>query len=63
MKLKECEKCYTDICLNGKWFHHDHLTTKAYMLKGGLQHEVELARMPTTEDELIELISYSTQCY
>ncbi|MFV0576746.1 MAG: hypothetical protein ACK5NC_15200 [Vibrio sp.] len=61
MKLKPCEKCYTDVCIDGKWYHHDHLTDKAYMLKGGMDHVVELARTPTTEDELLELLNHSIQ--
>ncbi|WP_153448785.1 hypothetical protein [Vibrio algicola] len=57
MELKPCEKCYTDLCLDGKWFHHDHLTTKAYMLKGGNYQAVELSKVPVTEDELVSLLT------
>ncbi len=57
MKLKQEPKCYTDVCVNGKWFHHDHGTTTAYMLKGGATACFELARMPVTENELVEMLS------
>ncbi|MDG3084888.1 hypothetical protein P7F88_01795 [Vibrio hannami] len=57
MELKKDPRCYTDVCINGKWFHHDHLTTKAYMLKGGASPEFDLAKVPTTEDELIEMLN------
>lgn len=57
MKLIQDPKCYTDVCIDGKWFHYDHCTTTAYMLKGGASPCVELEKMPTTENELIELIN------
>ncbi|MBR9727033.1 hypothetical protein ACFOD0_00410 [Shewanella intestini] len=57
MELKQCPKCYTDICVNGKWFHHDHLTTNAYMLNGSEPINVELAKVPTTENELINMLN------
>lgn len=50
MKLHMEEKCYTDICLLGKWFHHDHGGTTAYML--GSREEFELGFIPTTEEAL-----------
>ncbi|TEW54973.1 hypothetical protein E2R68_07335 [Psychromonas sp. RZ22] len=50
MKLHMEEKCYTDICLLGKWFHHDHGQTTAYML--GSRELFELGVIPTTEEEL-----------
>ncbi|MGF1704229.1 hypothetical protein L4D09_28540 [Photobacterium makurazakiensis] len=56
MELIKDPKCYTDLCLNGKWFHHDHCTTKAYMLHGGACYDIELNKMPTTESELEELL-------
>lgn len=59
MELKPCEKCYTDVCLDGKWYHHDHLTDKAYMLKGGGSQSFNLAKVPSTEDELVELLTES----
>jgi hypothetical protein len=43
--------------VNGKWFHHDHCTTTAYMLKGGASSNIELAKMPTTESELVDLLT------
>ncbi|MEC6813518.1 hypothetical protein [Photobacterium toruni] len=60
MKLKQDPKCYTDICLNGKWFHHDHGTTTAYMLKGGDSPQFELHKIPETENELIDLLYTTT---
>lgn len=50
MKLLMEEKCYTDICLHGKWFHHDHGDTNAYML--GSREIFEFGKMPTTDEEL-----------
>lgn len=50
MKLLMQPKCYTDICLHGKWFHHDHGETNAYML--GCHLTFDLGMMPTTEEEL-----------
>lgn len=57
MELKNDPRCYTDLCIDGKWFHYDHCTTRAYMLKGGSSPEVELAKIPTTESELVELLN------
>lgn len=57
MELKQDPRCYSDVCVNGKWFHYDHCTTNAYMLKGGASPLFELAKMPTTENELIDLLS------
>ncbi|WP_159652656.1 hypothetical protein [Vibrio atypicus] len=57
MELKKDSRCYTDVCINGKWFHHDHLTSTVYMLKGGADCKVELSKTPETEAELIDLIS------
>lgn len=56
MELKQDPRCYTDMCINGKWFHHDHCTTTAYMLKGGATACFDLGKMPTTESELEELL-------
>ena len=50
MKLHMEDKCYTDICLHGKWFHHDHGGTNAYML--GSREIFEFGKMPTTDEEL-----------
>ena len=50
MKLLMEPKCYTDICLHGKWFHYDHGGTRAYML--GSREIFELGMMPTTDEEL-----------
>ncbi|MDA0117755.1 hypothetical protein [Vibrio sp. T11.5] len=59
MELKKDPRCYTDVCVDGKWFHHDHCTSKAYMLKGGADVSVEFNKIPETEDELIELLVQS----
>ncbi|PSV27021.1 MULTISPECIES: hypothetical protein [unclassified Photobacterium] len=60
MKLRKDKRCYTDLCINGKWFHHDHCTNTAYMLKGGDSPLLELARIPQTESELIGLLEEAT---
>jgi hypothetical protein len=57
MKLKLDPRCYTDVCVNGKWFHYDHCTRNAYMLKGGANVCIELASIPVTESELIEQLA------
>ncbi|MGF1793311.1 hypothetical protein L4D21_22220 [Photobacterium profundum] len=57
MELIQDTRCYTNVCVNGKWFHHDHCTTTAYMLKGGASANIELAKMPTTESELVALLT------
>jgi len=59
MELKQDPRCYTDVCIDGKWFHHDHCTKSAYMLKGGASCAVDLKKMPETENELIELIQHN----
>ncbi|MCF7502241.1 MULTISPECIES: hypothetical protein [Vibrio] len=56
MELKQDPRCYTDVCVGGKWFHYDHCGTKAYMLKGGSSAVIELAREPATEGELVEML-------
>ncbi|NTJ36892.1 hypothetical protein HQK29_01545 [Vibrio vulnificus] len=33
MELKQDPRCYTDVCIEGKWYHYDHCGTTAYMLK------------------------------
>lgn len=57
MELLKDPRCYTDVCLGGKWFHYDHCTPNVYMLKGGDPLYVELAKIPETESELIDLIT------
>ncbi|EJA7356654.1 hypothetical protein ACVD1N_24825 [Vibrio parahaemolyticus] len=57
MTLKQDPRCYTDVCVQGKWFHYDHCTTNAYMLNGGSACYVELDKIPDNEDELIELLN------
>ncbi|CAH7133853.1 conserved hypothetical protein [Vibrio chagasii] len=56
MELKQDPKCYTDVCVDGKWFHYDHCGTQAYMLKGGSSAVIELAKEPSTEGELVEML-------
>ena len=56
MELIKDPRCYTDVCVDGLWYHYDHCGTKAYILRGGAAPQVELAREPQTEDELIALI-------
>ncbi len=57
MNLKQDPRCYTDVCVNGKWFHYDHCTTKAYMLNGGASSDVNLTKVPMTESELVTLLA------
>ena len=54
MKLHMEDKCYSDVCIHGKWFHHDHGGTTAYML--GSRLIFELGVMPTTEEQLEALL-------
>lgn len=56
MTLLRNPKCYTDVCINGKWYHYDHCGTTVYMLKGGASAEFALDSEPLTEDELIDKI-------
>ncbi len=35
MELKRDPRCYTDLCIDGKWYHYDHCSTQVYMLMGG----------------------------
>lgn len=56
MTLLRNPKCYTDVCINGKWFHYDHCGTTVYMLKGGASAEFNLDSEPVTEGDLINQI-------
>ncbi|WP_394239697.1 hypothetical protein [Vibrio astriarenae] len=56
MDLKQDTRCYTDVCVNGLWYHYDHCTTHAYILKGGASSSVQLKSEPKTEEELIHLL-------
>ena len=56
MDLKPDPKCYTDVCIEGKWYHYDHCGKTAYMLKGGEPNTIHLSKEPTTEKELISLL-------
>ena len=44
--------CYTDLCINGKWFHYDHGDMAVFMLNGSSPLSFALDTMPTTEGEL-----------
>jgi hypothetical protein len=44
--------CYTDLCVNGKWFHYDHGESSVFMLNGSEPLTFELEAMPATEEEL-----------
>lgn len=57
MELKKDKRCYTDVCLSGKWFHYDHCTANVFMLRGGSPSYFELAHVPETESELISLLN------
>ncbi|WP_447749325.1 hypothetical protein [Aeromonas veronii] len=64
MELKRDPRCYTDVCIDGKWYHYDHCSTNVYMLMGGaapslqLAYEpsLQLAYEPSSEEELIEML-------
>lgn len=56
MELLRNPRCYTDVFVDGKWYHYDHCGSKVYMLAGGASPEFNLACEPGTEEELIELI-------
>ena len=56
MELKKDPRCYTDVCINGKWYHHDHGSRQVYMLMGGAAPSLELAYVPDSEEELIEML-------
>ncbi len=56
MELKKDPRCYTDVCINGTWFHHDHCTNTAYALAGGNSPHIELDKTPETEEELFEML-------
>lgn len=60
MELKKCPRCYTDVCVNGLWYHYDHLGTTAYCLRGGTSPEVQLEHVPQTEEELISMLESIT---
>ena len=56
MELIKDKRCYTDMCLDGRWFHHDHCTPTVYMLRGGEPVSFSLDTVPETEDELFHLL-------
>lgn len=57
MELIKDKRCYTDMCLDGKWFHHDHCTPTVYMLRGGVPVNYSLSKVPATEEELLDLLT------
>ena len=57
MRLHRDPRCYTDVCINGIWFHYDHCGTTAYQLRGGASPQVALAKEPQTEEELLEMLT------
>lgn len=61
MELIQDPRCYTDICIDGKWFHHDHCTDTAYMLWGGTSPHIQLDKTPKTESELIDLLTHANR--
>ncbi|MCE2570245.1 hypothetical protein [Motilimonas eburnea] len=44
--------CYTDMCVNGKWFHYDHGESEVYMLNAGSPITFKINAVPNTEEEL-----------
>ncbi|ALP39685.1 hypothetical protein [Aeromonas schubertii] len=56
MELERDPRCYTDLCIDGKWYHYDHCTTRVYMLMGGASPRLELPREPRDEEELLLLL-------
>ncbi|QYJ85147.1 hypothetical protein K0I73_13075 [Shewanella mesophila] len=53
--------CYTDLCVNGKWFHYDHGESSVFMLNGSEPLTFELERQPATEEELEQRLSQIAQ--
>ncbi|WED29227.1 hypothetical protein L3V77_17505 [Vibrio sp. DW001] len=60
MELKQDPRCYTDVCVNGLWYHYDHCGIKAYVLRGGASPEIMLEREPKTENELVLMLKNMT---
>jgi len=56
MELIRNPKCYTDVCINGIWYHYDHCGSTVYSLAGGGAPGMDLSSEPATESELIDLI-------
>lgn len=56
MELERDPRCYTDVCIDGKWYHYDHCSTHVYMLMGGTAPSMTLAYEPSSEEELIEML-------
>ncbi|QYK02385.1 hypothetical protein [Shewanella psychrotolerans] len=53
--------CYTDLCVNGKWFHYDHGESSVFMLNGSEPLTFELERQPATEEELEQRLTQIAQ--
>ncbi|GAA5213358.1 hypothetical protein ACFSJ3_03805 [Corallincola platygyrae] len=60
MTLKQDPRCYTNVCVGGLWYHYDHCSTRAYVLRGGATPEVTLEREPRTEEELVNMLQSMT---
>lgn len=60
MDLIKDPRCYTDVCVNGLWYHYDHCGTTAYCLRGSASPKVQLDRAPTTEQELVDMLKLIT---
>ena len=56
MELERDPRCYTDLCIDGKWNDNDHCSTHVYMLMGGAAPSLELTHEPRSEEELIEML-------
>ena len=56
MELERDPRCYTDVCIDGKWHHYDHCSTQVYTLMGGAAPRQELAYEPSSEEELIAML-------
>ncbi|WP_105054946.1 hypothetical protein [Aliivibrio sifiae] len=48
MTLLRNPKCYTDVCIDGRWYHYDHCGITIYMLRGGASTEFTLGSEPIT---------------
>ncbi|BBQ32461.1 hypothetical protein WP2W18E01_40430 [Aeromonas caviae] len=61
MELKRDPRCYTDVCIDGKWYHYDHCSTHVYMLMGGAAPSLQLAHEPGSEEELVAMLRQHPQ--
>lgn len=56
MDLLKNPRCYTDVCVEGYWFHYDHCGTSVYRLRGSDPQEFQLSKEPNTEEELFGML-------